>query len=529
MKKFNERVADILTRGREMEAALITPILDQSTGGIIADRKERNARLEAVTGNSVFESAGKGGATIQGVAANAVAGYFARHGEMPGYDLLASAHMSIDNFLSARKEDLPREVQGIFEAATSTTEGILLRDRMVALVLPILLNSITSRMVTHIPGTFNQSEIFRVRRIAGSTFGDLTSGDVIGYDFNGQYSSMDQRYQAGTGDGTVTGSADEFEFDSATDIGTAMPFKRKSVKILHDRTIVAQDNGDGNLFGSFLVGATTVNVTGTVNYNTGNINPVFSVAPANGIEIHVGFDVDIEKNADLIPLIDHQMDSKTVYPHETALGALNTLQALYAFRREYNLDLENLAMTGLRDFVSGERDRKILNDMIFYALGSTSWVRTVPTAQYFQEHYETLRQTLLVIDAALLARTGVAGLSGVVFDKDSASLIKSMKDPNYVPPPNYKRSAQPHYIGRIFGMWDAYENPQATSWTNLCFANGKTVGESGYVVGDCVPTVPIVHPTLRDLNKAKTLWGLGYREIHPFDGRNYFMKLQFTT
>ena len=145
--------------------------------------------------------------------------------------------MAIDNFLSAKKDDLPRPVQNIFEAATITTEGILLRDRMVALVLPIMLNSITSRMCTHIPGTFNQSEIFRVRRIAGSTFGNLTSGVVISFDFNGQYSSMDQRHLAGSGDGTVTGSASEFESDSATDIGTDLPFDNQLGRRLIRQTI----------------------------------------------------------------------------------------------------------------------------------------------------------------------------------------------------------------------------------------------------------------------------------------------------
>lgn len=48
---------------------------------------------------------------------------------------------------------------------------------------------------------------------------------------------------------------------------------------------------------------TVIKYYDAVNYATGNINPIFSTAPTNGIEIHVGFDVDIEKDPTLIPLV----------------------------------------------------------------------------------------------------------------------------------------------------------------------------------------------------------------------------------
>lgn len=54
-----------------------------------------------------------------------------------------------------------------------------------------------------------------------------------------------------------------------------------------------------------------VNVTGTVDYATGKVDVTFSKAPAIGVEVHIGYDVDIEKDPTLIPRIDHEMDSRT--------------------------------------------------------------------------------------------------------------------------------------------------------------------------------------------------------------------------
>lgn len=121
----------------------------------------------------------------------------------------------------------------------------------------MLLNSITPNMVTLIPGQFNQSEFFRIKRIAGSKFGDLQKGDIIDYTYNGQYAVMDQMFKAGDGDGTTT----KFSFDSKTAFGTVYPLKRKRIMVLHDHNVVASDDA-GSVMGAFRLGGEIVNVTG---------------------------------------------------------------------------------------------------------------------------------------------------------------------------------------------------------------------------------------------------------------------------
>ncbi len=530
MKEYHERVRSITEKANHLRDALLVPVVDQATGRFITDHRVRAERLEGATKGSIFEGLGKGAAMIQATWSNALRQYCNQRGYMPSEEMLASAHQALINAITATATGR-QEVGGmVLEAANiSTTEGILMRDRMVALILPVMLLSVTGNIVSYIPGTFNQSEIFKIWRVAASTFGDLHANDRITHNFAGQYSSMDQRFLTGTGNGTKTGSSNEFDLNSNSKWGSVRPFKKKSIKIIHDRNVVAVDDGAAALHGTFVVGGTTITVTGTVNYASGIVHPVFSTAPATGIEVHVGIDIDIEKDPTLIPAVNHEMDSKTLYPHEAAIEASTTLQSLWGLRREFNLNADSMAMLAMRNLLSADKDRKHLADMYFYMKGQKSWNMHVPASTYFQEHYETVKQTLLEIDATLMSQTGTSGLIGLVADSKTAVLFKSMKEPNFVAAPGYVRIPQPHYVGRLFGMWDLYEDPQrSTDYSTLCYAKGKNIGEAGYIAGDAIPAMAFKHAMQSDLKYENTLWELAYRDLNPFDGREYFMELAIT-
>ena len=532
MKEYHERVRAVTDKANHMRDVLLVPVLDQSTGQFIGDQRARADRLEAATKSSIFEGLGKSAPMIQATWSNALRQYCLHRGRLPSDDMLASAYQALENAIFATAGKGQQKVGGmVLEAANiSTTEGILMRDRMVALILPVMLLSVTGNIISYIPGTFNQSEIFKIWRVAASTFGDLTVNDRITHNFSGQYSSMDQRFLTGTGNGTKTGSGTtDFDLNSNTKWGGIRPFKKKSIKIMHDRNVVAIDDGAAALHGSFVVGGTTITVTGTVNYASGIVHPVFSTAPANGIEIHVGIDIDIEKDPTLIPAVNHEMDSRTIYPHESAIEASTTLQSLWTLRREFNLNADSMAMLAMRNLLSADKDRKHLSDMYFFMKGQKSWNMHIPDQVYFQEHYETLKQTLLEVDSDLMSQTGTSGLVGIVADAKSAVVLKSMREPNFISPPGYVRIPQPHYIGRLFGMWDLYEDPQrATDYSCLCYAKGKGLGEAGYVAGDAIPAMAFKHAMQSDLKYENTLWELAYRDLNPFDGREYFMELAIT-
>ncbi len=515
-EKYFAQQREIALRASNVKKTLVDPFR-QDNGEFMdcSDSKKIGGILESAIKGTGYEGIEEG-AMIAGVHSRALRQYEMVHKHMPGDDLLASCSKAIENVLNGG---------GILEAADmSTTDGVLMRNRLVSLVLPVHLQTISSNFVTYIPGEFNQSEFYRIKRVAGSNFGDLSKGDIIEWTYEGVYSAMDQRALIGTGDG----SKKQFTFSTATAYGTAYPFKKKRCRVWADRKVVAEDNGDGALLGQYDVNGTTVTVSGSITYTTGVAEVNFTTAPAAGIEVHFGYDVDIENDPTLIPRVDHQMWSKVLYPHEGAIAGNATIQALWALRREIGQDIDNLTMQALRNLLAADKDKKHLRDMWFHCKNEVQWDRSVPTALTKMEHYESVSLPLLEVDTLLRKQNGVSGLVGMIGGSQAVNLFRSLKNDIFEPAPGFRSQPQPHYVGRVFGQWDLFCNPYMDGNSLLCYAKGPDHGQTAYVVGDAVPAQTFRHPILGDLIQKATMWELAYRDMQPFDGEKYLCKLIFT-
>lgn len=528
INSYQQQVADIATRAAAMRRILVDPFRADDGGFIrpktAADAKHRDQVLESAISDSAYAMS-QNGAMIAAVHSRALQGYERIHGHLPSDDLLASAHKAVENalLLATGKATLGG---GVYESADmSTTEGIMLRDRLISLVLPVLLQTITANMVTFIPGEFNQSEFFRVFRVAGSTFGTKQKGDIIKFNYDGLYSVMDQRVELGVGDG----STKKFSFDSKSIHGKVYPFKPKRTRIWANHKVVAEDNGNGAMVGTYVNGDSTVVVSGTVDYATGQVEVEFTTAPAAQTPLHVGFDVNIENAPELIPRIDHQMFSHVLYPHESAIAGNATIQAIWTLRRELGQDIDNLTMQGLRNLLAADKDKKNLHDMLFHAQDSVEWCYVGSPELTLHQHYESLNAALLEVDSKLMVGNGVSGLVGIVAGVQATNVFRYLRDPLFVAAPGYRSLAQPHYVGRVFGQWDLYCNPYMEGWQALCFAKGPDHGQTAYVAGDAVPAQTFRHPVMGDLTQRATMWDLAYRDMQPFDGEKYLCKLNFVS
>ena len=521
---FNEQIADRARRAAIMRNALVEPFRTENgflTPSTQSESEKRDMILEGAIKGTFYEGS-KNGAMIAAIHARALQGYEMQYGHLPSDDMLAACHKACENAMLIGTGKVA--LGGIFEGADmSTTEGILMRDRLVSLVLPVWLQTITANMVTFMPGDFNQSEFIRVKRIAGSTFGDLKKGDVIDFNYGGVYSAMDRREELGTGDDSTT----SYTFTSSDKYGVPYPMKNNRVRVYVDRKSVAEDNGSGALAGTYTPdGGSPVVVSGTVDYEAGVVSVSFSAAPAAGVELHIGFDVNIEKDPTLIPRVDHQMESRVLYPHESAIAGSSTIQALWALRRELGQDIDNLTMQALRNLLAADKDRKHLHDMEFHAKSEVEWTYTAPDGLTLKEHYESLQAAFLEVDSIIMNGTGVTGLVGIVAGTNACNIMRYLPDPYFKPAPGYRSVAQPHYVGKVFGMWDLYCNPQATDPNScLCYGKGPDHGQTAYVAGDAVPALTFKHSILGDLVSRATMWDLAYRDMQPFDGEKYLCKL----
>lgn len=546
-KKYESRLLDIATRAAEVRSFAVAPQF-QANNFI----QDPNARAEAIVaamdGVAMFESVEP--AVVRGIGTawgSALAEYVNQHGSMPRDDVLASSHKALENLLSlsagsASNGNSGRSMmlESISKNTLATSEGVINRAVMAAMILPVQLSSATSDACTFIPCERDYAEIFELMNVAGSTFGDYRAGDVLNVNSMGQYTQMRQFHLFPTAqqpDGTKT----KFTFSTTADCpaGILMPIRRERTVIMVNRKRVGVANEEGVLIGQYKHNETIITLTANVDHAGGTVTVDTSAALADGLELSLEFDCDIEKAPQLIPTITHRMRSWTLFPSESVIATEHTIQALMSLQREFGMDLGALGMNAARSMLADEKDKARLKKMLQATTRLTTFDVATPTAQSFTDYMYHLKAKINAMSQEMMGRTLTTGITGMFVGGDFSNLVKSLKGDMFTPAPNYRHQPRIHFIGTLFGMYKVFEVPNETCaaldpkfslrpMEALLYGRGEGIGQAGFVAGDAVPAIPFNHPTTPHLVNRSTLWELGVNEIHPRNGEDYFARLRLT-
>lgn len=520
-----------------MKLLAVESQFDPTTNVFIDDDGERISAIQAAIGkDAMFESIPMESAvTVVTAAQSAIADYERTYGELPRDEVLASAYQTMGNMLMLEgRSEQGTMGQMMLESigqSMSESDGIDVNARMVGLVLPVLLNTATLDAVTMIPAHANETEIFKVYRRAGASFGDYVKGQEINAASVGQYSQMKQRYSftdAMQPDGTRT----THTFSTKTDLANTdfeIPFNKKSVSLWVNRKRVCRDEGKATMTGNFMVGDTSFIVNCTVDHTNGSVVVTPTQTLPAGVELHLEFEVDIESKPELIPTIDHDMDSVILYPSQNAIAADATIQAMFTMQREYTIDLKSTQMSHMRNVLAAEKSIRHLRDMNFVCTREETFNLYVPEGEDWKLHREKIREMLLGISRKILASTQVVGLTGIYAGSNASNTLKSLGAPHFVAPANYRQTNDIHYAGKLFNLWKVFEAPVVIPEDEmLCYGRGANHSEAGYVAGDAIAATMYTHPIGANLRLRNTLYELSYGEVHPYDGENYFYRVRFT-
>ncbi|MFH4689309.1 hypothetical protein WMQ49_20325, partial [Vibrio diabolicus] len=353
---FNKRIEAIHLGAQAMRNLCIESQFDSQTGMFLTDDNSRGAAiLSAIANEPMFESVSQ--ETAVGIVSgmqSAVREYEKTYGHLPSDELMASAHATMRNMmtLEGAKRDGSTGAMMLesINQSLSTSEGVEIRAKMVGLVLPVLLETATLDAVTMIPAGANEVEIFKVYRRTGSNFGDFAAGTEIDQATVGQYSSMRQRYKF-VAEQQPDGTKTTHVFDSKTDLQHTkfeIPFTKTSVSLFINHKRVARDldsNGSQIMTGTH--NGMVINCQ--IDHAKGKVTVTPTSALPAGTILHIEFEVDIERRPDLIPTIDHDMDSRTLRPRQNAIAADATIQAMFTMQREFGQDLKSLQMSHMRN------------------------------------------------------------------------------------------------------------------------------------------------------------------------------------
>lgn len=538
MQAVEARAALIENLSGAVAQVCIAPQLQN--GALIQDANTRlSAIAAAAAGQPMFDALGDQAGMVATAWATAINCYFDAYDAMPPKELLASAAQSLANITVDVDGAKGVKMLDSVRASLSTTEGIEIRAKQAALILPTLLMCATSDAVTYIPAQANECEIFEIKRVAGSNFGDYKLGDVLDNSAYGQYSSLNQIYAFPAGE-QPDGALKAFVYDSANaGFNVAAPFKKGSVKVWLDGAIVATEvaGQTGKVYGTTTIGGNEVVINGTITAASGKVELTTSVALGAGQLMLLEYDVDIEKAPELIPLIGNDMTSYLLRPHESVLAVEHNIQSYWTMNREYGIDYRSMQMSELRNYLAYEKDVRNLRKMILAISKTYTFDLKVEAGQYFKEHYETLHKLLLVISQEMQAKTEVSGLVGLYCGPQASAVIKSLGAPHFQMVEGYRQVNRVHYVGKLFGQFKIFEVPveievikgvpqtKLGTFDCLCYARGDGHAEAGIVVGDAVPATIYSHNVNAALKDRNTIWELAYCDIHPNQGGRYFARL----
>ncbi|WP_413113435.1 hypothetical protein [Thaumasiovibrio sp. DFM-14] len=534
-RRLDDRTHDINTRAAAMRAVCIDSQFDATTDEYISNAQERMSSISsAAHDDSMFEAMGDHTGMVASMCASAVAEYRRTFGEMPRDEQLASAHKTMESMVTLEDASgTGSQGQMMLESikqGLSRTDGVELRAKMVGLILPTMLNTATSDAVTYIPGNHDEVEIFKIERTAGTNFGDFHHGQLIDDETVGQYSQMRQRYPFAASD-LPDGEKTSHKFESARDLENTdfpIPMRKLSVGVYVNRKRVATDvMRNGSLYGEITIGGTIYKLTGSIDYLNGVINVETNVALEQGVELFAEFEVDIELNPSLIPLIDHTMQSCILRPSQSAIAADASIQSMFTMTREYGLDIKSMQMSHLRNYLADEKAKSHLRDMYWHTQKQETFNIYCPTGEDWKLHRELLREVLHGLSQKILEATKVSGLVGMFAGVYASKIFKSLGAPYFEAAPNYRQSNQVHYAGKLFGIWRVYESPVILEADEvLCYGRGNSHSEAGFVAGEAIAPTMYNHDIGPNLKSRNTLWSLSYNDIHPFDGEQYFYKLR---
>ncbi|MGJ0577271.1 capsid protein [Xenorhabdus bovienii] len=539
-KNVNERAAQVLSFAAHAQF---------KDGSFIEDPQERyDSILEAAKNIPMFE--GLNPEYVGQVAsawADSLAEYSDRNSHYPSSEILANCHHACERLiLEAAAEKHEGVGAAMFEsvkADMSTSDGVMRQAIFAALILPTALGASTGDACTFVPCERDESNVYEVFNVAGSKFGSYDIGDELNMQSSGVYSQMSRTYifpEPQQPDGTKK----TFKFKLAeTQEGQEMPIRAGRTVLMINRKRSDHDNKSGKVyFDSEDHSGVTYSATGTIDYSKGEITVDFNgkTVPTKGTELAVALEIDIEKKAELIPLINHGMRKWTVMPSQYVLAGEHTIQSLMDSRREFGLDLASMQFSAVRSWLSHETDMMRLRKIVFHTIHGSEFDIALPTTQQWDSYVALLKSAITHESTQMTNRTKKTGIRGGFAGGAAANFIKSMPETYFKPAEGYVQSPRIQFIGTLFGVYRIFEVPETVcdqlsnegcqfSPNDIFFyGRGDNIGDAGLVAGDAVPAIPFVHPTSTALINRTTLWGSAVNEIHPRNGERYFTKLTLT-
>mgnify|MGYP000255012841 CR=1 FL=1 len=388
-------------------------------------------------------------------------------------------------------------------------------------------NLIAHDLVSIQPMTAAVGAIFYYEIRYGTTKGRVTRGENIIEKLYPEYSSnqiIDELVGIGNGSATTFNATLGFK-----------PVLAKSLNVFLAGTLVAIDDGAGNLAG---VGGS--GVTGTINYDTGEISVTFPTAPPENAKITVNYKYNLELNPQ-IPEIYIDLAFSEVRAEPRKLKAIWSPEAAEDLRAFHGIDAEAELVAAMASEITLEIDRSIIYDILANATETTAtWSAAVPQGISDVEHYRSILTPISRISNEIHRKTLRGPANWIVTSPDVHSIISQLATYGFYRPIFAPAGSETHApveaigtpgygiykAGTLQERWTVYVDPYFPRDKVLIGLKGRSFLDAGYVYAPYIPLQ--MTPTFFDPNDMSLKKGLRTRYATKLIRKEFYGVLTVT-
>jgi hypothetical protein len=350
------------------------------------------------------------------------------------------------------------------------------------------------------PMTSPVGAVFFWRYRYGTSKGPTVAGQEMIANFDRNYSSEDV-----IGESLGVGAPPQLVFPGTLQF---KPVKAATIRLFANTTLMAIDQN-----GNFLAqpGSNIDGAASTIDYRTGAISIVFTVAPALGVALTLSYRYDSELNPQ-IGQVNIDVQRIPIEAETRKLKSLWSSESAEDLRALHGGDIEAELVAGVANEISLEVDRMILADLLLAAEtpgiegcpfppSTATFDAQPPAAVSAKDHLYGILLALNKVGNDIHKKTLRGPANWAVTSPDVASLLDST--PYFTPDASQNvYSGSIVKVGSVQGRYTVYKDPMFPRNKMLMGFLGPTFLDTGYVFAPYIPLQ--VTPTFLDPNNFES-------------------------
>lgn len=377
----------------------------------------------------------------------------------------------------------------------------------------------------------NQAKLIIVSHQAASLFGGYAVNDIMdGINSGRAYINAARTHSLTRTVNTFADLITSVQTNSETCNQAAAP-----VKLMRGRTNIyvngflagreVSNNGvaaSSAVSGSIVISNVTYTLSGTVNVETGAVSITTDVPlPAGTKVVAEGF-IDFERSSGSIPFIGTTATTYDLYANPWKVNTEQTIDTRTQFANELGLDPAAESMLAIRNQFANERHYNVLQKAARIAANATRTFDFAWATQGLQKTRAQIWQDFAaVLNAAsqqMAEDTIDHGITHLYVGKTMVANLMTA-DREIFEPSGITARPSIYRVGRLFGLYEVYYNPQATdaptASTILCIGRSTQVARNPFVLGDAVPPTIIPLTATRDQVSGAGFYARNFTAVNP--------------